>query len=67
MSCDTQGADSDIVWVKSSHSSNEGGECVEVARTSVSVFVRDSKNPDGPRLQVPDGGWAALLQRCGQA
>ncbi|MDQ3404754.1 MAG: DUF397 domain-containing protein [Actinomycetota bacterium] len=36
-------------WGKSSFS-NTGNGCVEIARTLTAV--RDSKNPDGPRLAV---------------
>ncbi|MFH9618604.1 DUF397 domain-containing protein [Streptomyces pratensis] len=42
-------------WSKSSYSSNEGGECVEVAATDHAVLVRDSKDltrptwPSAPR------------------
>ncbi|MCO1575048.1 DUF397 domain-containing protein [Crossiella sp. SN42] len=34
-------------WRKSSYSGGEGGQCVEVARTSEMAAVRDSKNPSG--------------------
>ncbi|MGH3625765.1 MAG: DUF397 domain-containing protein, partial [Sciscionella sp.] len=39
-------------WVKSSHSTNNGA-CVEVARGTQHVAVRDSKHPDGPVLLFP--------------
>ncbi|MFB7335921.1 DUF397 domain-containing protein [Streptomyces adustus] len=39
-----------IQWRKSSYSSDQGGNCVEVAETSATVAVRDSKNPAGPVL-----------------
>ncbi|MGA4542780.1 DUF397 domain-containing protein [Uniformispora flossi] len=48
-------------WVKSSHSSDEGGECVEVAAHVRSTRVRDSKNPAGPRLAFPVSAWAEFL------
>jgi hypothetical protein len=41
---------STLQWRKSSHSGSGQGECVEVARTSALVAVRDSKNPGGPVL-----------------
>ena len=37
-------------WRKSSYSGANGGNCVEVADGPGSVLVRDSKDPDGPRL-----------------
>jgi len=51
----------DLTWYKSSHSGPEGGECVEVATTSDTVHVRDSKNGQGPVLRFPAGGWAAFV------
>ncbi|WP_130796928.1 DUF397 domain-containing protein [Streptomyces otsuchiensis] len=51
-------------WVKSSYSNN-GGSCVEwapqVASTTGTVPVRDSKNPAGPALAVPAGAFAAFV------
>ncbi|GAA0572643.1 DUF397 domain-containing protein [Actinomadura livida] len=41
---------STAVWRKSSRSSNNGGDCVEVARISDTVAIRDSKNPHGAKL-----------------
>ncbi|GAA4225196.1 DUF397 domain-containing protein [Actinomadura meridiana] len=37
-------------WRKSSRSSNNGGDCVELARINDTVAIRDSKNPHGPKL-----------------
>lgn len=48
-------------WVKSSHSSNEGPNCVEVAYSSNTVHVRDSTNPHGPRLTFTPTAWTAFL------
>ncbi|TDD35157.1 DUF397 domain-containing protein [Actinomadura sp. KC06] len=41
---------STAVWRKSSRSSSNGGNCVEVARVDNTIAIRDSKNPDGPKL-----------------
>lgn len=46
-------------WRKSSRSVQ--GNCVEVAATNLAVLVRDSKDPDGPRLRVSEMGWRAFL------
>jgi hypothetical protein len=35
-------------WRKSSASSGDGSNCVEVADAGSVIAVRDSKNPDGP-------------------
>lgn len=39
-------------WRKSSHSGNDGGDCVELADLGDTVGIRDSKNPNGPKLLV---------------
>ncbi|TDC66947.1 DUF397 domain-containing protein [Actinomadura sp. GC306] len=43
---------STAAWRKSSRSSNNGGDCVELARISGIVAIRDSKNPHGPKLHL---------------
>lgn len=55
-----------IEWRKSSRSGNDvHSSCVEVAgmrrRDARVVGVRDSKDPDGPRLYLAPGTWASLL------
>lgn len=50
-------------WRKSSHSSGQGGECVEVADLVPVVAVRDSKDPDGPKLIMNAAHWRALTRR----
>ncbi|KAF4407748.1 MULTISPECIES: DUF397 domain-containing protein [Streptomyces] len=52
-------------WRKSSHSGAQGGECVEIAVSgapAARVAVRDSKDPDGPRLTVGSAAWADFLR-----
>lgn len=49
-------------WRKSSRSSESDGNCVEVAFAQVEAAVRDSKNPAGPMLTVPAGGWVELVK-----
>ncbi|MEV4252554.1 DUF397 domain-containing protein [Spirillospora sp. NPDC049652] len=52
------------VWRKSSHSTAQGEECVEVAALpSQSVGVRDSKAPEGPPLSLTAADWRSLTQR----
>ena len=49
-------------WRKSSYSGGNGGACVEVASNLPDVVaVRDSKDPDGPRLVFSRGDWRAFL------
>jgi hypothetical protein len=46
------------MWRKSSHSSSNGGDCVEIAPDPGRlVAVRDSKDPDGPKLLVASAQW----------
>ncbi|MEV7005533.1 DUF397 domain-containing protein [Streptosporangium sp. NPDC051022] len=53
----------DAVWVKSSLSGPNGGNCVEVARlVGGRVGVRDSKNRSGPALVFASGEWAAFVE-----
>lgn len=51
-------------WRKSSYSTTNGGGCVEVASAgSAVVAVRDSKDPEGPKLAFPAGQWVAFTRR----
>lgn len=53
------------VWMKSSHSGSNEGQCVEVAdvrRTHAYIAVRDSKVPDGPALMMAPSSFAALIE-----
>ncbi|MEV7390196.1 MULTISPECIES: DUF397 domain-containing protein [unclassified Streptomyces] len=52
-----------LQWFKSSYSSDEGGNCVEVATTSATIHIRDSKTPDGPILTVSPSTWSEFLDR----
>jgi hypothetical protein len=53
---------SNAIWRKSTYSSNNGGNCVEVARNLPGVIaVRDSKNPSGPALIFTPDEWSAFL------
>ncbi|MGI5326482.1 DUF397 domain-containing protein [Actinomadura nitritigenes] len=48
-------------WRKSSYSDETGGACVELARLSPGVGVRDSKNPAAGHLELSHRTFAALL------
>ncbi|MDF5755557.1 DUF397 domain-containing protein [Spongiactinospora sp. TRM90649] len=53
---------SNAAWQKSSRSSGNGGQCVEVATNLPGmVAVRDSKDPEGPKLVFSPGEWAAFV------
>jgi hypothetical protein len=51
----------DLVWRKSSRSSGQGTECVEVALPPEAAALRDSKHRSGPVLTVPRESWTNLL------
>lgn len=51
------------VWRKSSKSTNQGGECVEVAALSNAIGVRDSKDPKGGHLSLSRESFGTLVQR----
>jgi hypothetical protein len=50
-----------LSWFKSSYSSGEGGQCLEVALASDTVHLRDSKHPVGPRMTLSPTAWSAFL------
>ena len=47
-------------WRKSSRTTAEGGNCVEVAGLGTIRAVRDSKDPDGPVLEFTMAQWTAF-------
>ncbi|GAA4240744.1 DUF397 domain-containing protein [Actinomadura meridiana] len=51
-------------WRKSSHSGGGNDDlCVELAQFDDGVWVRDSKEPDGERLEFGREAFAGLLGR----
>ncbi|MEV6456006.1 DUF397 domain-containing protein [Streptomyces anulatus] len=55
------GDGSALEWFKSSYSSNDGPECVEVAAARSTVHVRDSKDLAGPQLGFTSAAWADFV------
>lgn len=52
----------EVNWRKSSRSSANGGECVEVGDTAGRVLVRDTKDQGaGPVLEMPPKAWGRFL------
>jgi hypothetical protein len=49
-------------WRKSTRSTAEAANCVEVAAVQRAVAVRDSKNPDGPKLIFDRRSWRRFTQ-----
>jgi uncharacterized protein DUF397 len=52
-----------IEWRKSTLSSAQGGNCVELAGRNGRIAIRDSKNPDGPILIFDAVAFGAFLER----
>ncbi|NJP31092.1 DUF397 domain-containing protein [Micromonospora thermarum] len=54
-------------WRKSSRSSGNGGNCVEVADNLPGVVaVRDSKDPTGPALTFAPTAWRAFVTQVAE-
>jgi hypothetical protein len=52
------------VWRTASYSGGNGGDCVEVASAGKAVVaVRDSKDPQGPKLAFSPPVWHAFIGR----
>jgi hypothetical protein len=47
-------------WRKSTHSTGNG-ECVEAASSRGDIAVRDSKQPDGPKVRYSEPAWRSFL------
>jgi len=59
-----------LTWVKSTYSTSQGSECVEVAPLADGGrAVRDSKDPDGPVLRFTADEWRAFVRsvKAGQS
>ena len=54
---------SKVLWRKSSRSAPNGGDCVEVASIPSAVAIRDSKDPEGPRLLVGRDAFRCFAER----
>ncbi|MFI2190940.1 DUF397 domain-containing protein [Streptomyces sioyaensis] len=50
-----------LTWFKSSYSSGEGGECLEVATGAGAVHIRDSKDITRSALAASPAAWTAFV------
>ncbi|WP_067821666.1 DUF397 domain-containing protein [Actinomadura kijaniata] len=51
-----------LLWRKASRSGDNGLECVELSTNATDVtYIRDSKDPEGPRLSLPHLDLAHLI------
>ncbi|WP_221357120.1 DUF397 domain-containing protein [Streptomyces beigongshangae] len=55
-----------LTWFKSTHSGDEGGECVEVAVDRAAIRVRDSKELSGPQLAFTRDAWSGFVAAVGR-
>jgi hypothetical protein len=55
---------STLTWRKSARSSDNGGNCVEMARVPGSrrIATRDSKQPEGSHLEIDRSAWRRLIE-----
>ncbi|TDB90797.1 DUF397 domain-containing protein [Actinomadura sp. KC216] len=53
---------SNAVWRKARGTTENGGNCVEVASLPETVAIRDSKNPNGPKLFLSHNDFRHLTQ-----
>ncbi|MGV9697285.1 DUF397 domain-containing protein [Streptomyces sp. NPDC003470] len=56
----------ELAWFKSSYSTGDGGQCVEVAVRPHVVHVRDSKDIARPGLAVEATAWDAFVGFAGR-
>ncbi|WP_121433392.1 DUF397 domain-containing protein [Actinomadura pelletieri] len=53
---------SSVTWRKARKTTENGGNCVEIASVSGTIAIRDSKNPDGPRLTINHNDFRRLIK-----
>ncbi|MET9293342.1 DUF397 domain-containing protein [Streptomyces sp. NPDC003077] len=55
---------SELNWSKSSHSSAQGDDCVEIAVTEPTIHLRDSKDTTRPHITIGRLSWAAFIHHA---
>ncbi|MDX2523289.1 DUF397 domain-containing protein [Streptomyces europaeiscabiei] len=55
----------ELRWAKSSYSSAQGDDCVEVATLPSTIHVRDSKISAGPELTLSPAAWTPFITQAG--
>ena len=53
-------------WFKSSYSGSDGDACVEVAKGTQAVHVRDSKDQQSPELVLSTAAWTDFVTYVAQ-
>lgn len=55
-------------WRKSSHSTGDGGNCVEVGQAAITIAVRDTKTQgECPILEFPPRTWRDFVRQLKQS
>ncbi|MFF6997321.1 DUF397 domain-containing protein [Streptomyces sp. NPDC008313] len=57
---------SELAWFKSSFSGSQGDDCVEVARGTAAIHVRDSKDRTSPELALSPTAWSDFVGYAAQ-
>ncbi|MCX5400328.1 DUF397 domain-containing protein [Streptomyces sp. NBC_00102] len=58
---------SELTWFKSSYSGSQGDDCVEVARGTQAIHVRDSKDQLSPELALSPTAWRDFVSYAAQS
>ena len=48
------------IWTKATRSNDSGDACIEVGTNSEVVAIRDSKDPDGPKISISHRNFRVL-------
>ncbi|MFD5227089.1 DUF397 domain-containing protein [Streptomyces qaidamensis] len=57
---------SELAWFKSSYSGSQGDSCIEVAKGTQAVHVRDSKDQRSPELALSPAAWSDFITYAAQ-
>ncbi len=49
-------------WRKATYSSGNGGNCIEAGNAGRAIAIRDSKDPNGPKIGFTPETWAAFTR-----
>ncbi|MFI2369035.1 DUF397 domain-containing protein [Streptomyces sp. NPDC018833] len=57
---------SELAWFKSSYSGSQGDACIEVAKGTQAIHVRDSKDQRSPELALSPTAWDDFVSYAAQ-
>ncbi|MFF9509700.1 DUF397 domain-containing protein [Streptomyces sp. NPDC014724] len=57
---------SELAWFKSSYSGSQGDACIEVAKGTQAIHVRDSKDQLSPELALSPTAWDNFVSYAAQ-